>query len=48
MKFIKKQLKNRCVSKDKKNIFYRDDDHLSLYGSKPVVMDIVKIIKNIK
>lgn len=46
--FCNKQLKNRCVSNDKENIFYRDDDHLSLYGSKFIVMDILKIIKDIK
>jgi hypothetical protein len=43
-----KQIKNRCVSNDKENIFYYDDNHLSLSGSKFVVDDILKIIKNIK
>lgn len=43
-----KQIKNRCVSNDVENIFYYDDDHLSLSGSKFVVDDILKIIKNIQ
>lgn len=44
--FCNKQIKSRCVSNDKENIFYFDDDHLSLSGSKFVVDDILKIIKN--
>lgn len=46
--FCNKQIKNRCVSNDKENIFYSDGDHLSLSGSKFVVDDILKIIKNIQ
>jgi peptidoglycan/LPS O-acetylase OafA/YrhL len=46
--FCDKQLKNRCVSNDKENIFYFDNNHLSLSGSKFVVDDILKIIKNIQ
>jgi peptidoglycan/LPS O-acetylase OafA/YrhL len=46
--FCNKQIKNRCVSNNKENIFYFDDDHLSLSGSKYVVDDILKIIKNIQ
>jgi peptidoglycan/LPS O-acetylase OafA/YrhL len=46
--FCDKELKNRCVSNNKENIFYYDDDHLSLSGSKFVVDDILKIIKNIQ
>jgi hypothetical protein len=46
--FCNKRIKNRCVSNDKKNIFYANDDHLSLSGSKFIVDDIIKIIKNIK
>jgi len=46
--FCDKQLKNRCVSNDKKNIFYHDNNHLSLSGSIFVVDDILKIIKNIQ
>ena len=46
--FCDKQIKNRCVANDEKNIFYYDDDHLSIHGSKFLVNDIVKIIKNIQ
>jgi peptidoglycan/LPS O-acetylase OafA/YrhL len=46
--FCDKQIKNRCVSNNKENFFYYDDDHLSLQGSKLVIDDISKIIKNIK
>ena len=46
--FCDKQLKNRCVGNDKENIFYYDENHLSLSGSKIVVDDILKIIKNIQ
>ena len=38
---------NRCVSNNTDSLFYSDGDHLSLEGSKYVVDDIVKIIKNI-
>ena len=37
-------VENRCVANDKKNIFYFDDDHLSTYGSKLVVSEIMKKI----
>ena len=37
--------KNRCVANDNKSIFYSDDDHLSLEGSKLVVNDIMKEIE---
>jgi len=46
--FCDKQIKNRCIANDKENIFYSDDDHLSLQGSNYVVNDIVKIIKKIE
>ncbi len=39
-------LKYRCVGNDKNNIFYRDDDHLSLRGSLFVVEEIMNKIKN--
>ena len=45
--FCDKQIKNRCVSNDEKNIFFYDDDHLALSGSKFIVNAILKIIKNI-
>mgnify|MGYP001326483846 CR=1 FL=1 len=38
-------LKDRCVGNDKNNIFYHDDDHLSLWGSKFVVEEIIRLIK---
>ena len=34
-------VKDRCVANDEKNIFYFDDDHLSSYGSKLVVREIM-------
>jgi peptidoglycan/LPS O-acetylase OafA/YrhL len=46
--FCDNQIKNKCITNDTKNIFYYDNDHLSLSGSKFVVDDILKIIKNIK
>ncbi len=46
--FCDKQLENRCVSNDKNNIFYYDDDHLSIQGSKLVVDEIMKEIKKIE
>jgi hypothetical protein len=46
--FCDKQIKNRCVANDEENIFYYDDDHLSLSGSKYVVDDIIKIIQEIE
>ncbi len=38
-------VKNRCIANDEENIFYHDDDHLSLKGSKYVVDEIIKKIK---
>ena len=46
--FCDNQIVNKCITNDKENIFYYDNDHLSLSGSKFVVDDILKIIKNIK
>ena len=46
--FCDKQLENRCVSNDKNNIFYYDDDHLSIQGSKLVVDEIMNEIKKIE
>ncbi len=40
-------LKNRCVTNSKKDIFYWDDDHLSLKGSEFVVKDILNKIEKI-
>jgi hypothetical protein len=46
--FCDKQIKDRCVANDEKNIFYYDDDHLSLQGSKLVVDGIMKEIEKIE
>ena len=42
------KIKNRCVANDKNNLFYYDDNHLSLKGSEFVVEDIMKYIKKIE
>jgi peptidoglycan/LPS O-acetylase OafA/YrhL len=39
---------NRCIANNKQHLFYYDDDHLSLEGSKYPVKDIMKIIDKIK
>ena len=46
--FCNKQIKNRCVANDEKNIFYIDNNHLSIQGSKFVVDKIMKEIEKIK
>jgi peptidoglycan/LPS O-acetylase OafA/YrhL len=46
--FCDKQLENRCIANDENNIFYFDDDHLSLQGSKLVVDGIMKEIEKIE
>ncbi|MDB3888938.1 SGNH hydrolase domain-containing protein, partial [Candidatus Pelagibacter sp.] len=46
--FCDKQIENRCVANDKENIFYYDDDHLSIQGSKFVVDEIMKEIEKIE
>ena len=46
--FCDKQIENRCITNDKNNIFYFDDDHLSLQGSKFVVDGIMKEIEKIE
>jgi hypothetical protein len=38
--FCDKILKNRCVTHDDKDVFYIDDDHLSLKGSELVIKEI--------
>jgi len=48
MHFCDKQIRDRCVANNQENIFYYDNNHLSLQGSKFVVDDILKIIKNFK
>jgi peptidoglycan/LPS O-acetylase OafA/YrhL len=39
---------NRCVTNNKEHLFYYDDDHLSLEGSKYIANDIMKIIQQIE
>ena len=39
---------NRCVANNKEHLFYYDEDHLSLEGSKYVVSDIMKVIQSIE
>jgi peptidoglycan/LPS O-acetylase OafA/YrhL len=45
--FCDKQIKDRCISNNRENIFYYDNNHLSLHGSTFVVTDIVNILKKI-
>ena len=45
--FCNKQIENRCVTNDNKNLFYYDNNHLSLLGSEFVVDEIMKIIKDL-
>jgi peptidoglycan/LPS O-acetylase OafA/YrhL len=45
--FCNTEIVNRCVANNKKHLFYYDDDHLSLEGSKYVINDIMKVIKKI-
>jgi peptidoglycan/LPS O-acetylase OafA/YrhL len=46
--FCNTEIVNRCVANNKEHLFYYDDDHLSLGGSKYVVKDIMKVIKQIE
>ena len=46
--FCNNQIKNRCVANDENNLFYYDDDHLSIQGSKLVVEGIIKEIEKIE
>ena len=41
-------IKDRCVANDENNIFYFDDDHLSIQGSKFVVDEIMKEIEKVR
>ena len=43
--FCNKKLKDRCVANNKESFYYFDDSHLSLEGSKFVVKEIIKTIK---
>ena len=46
--FCDNLIENRCIANDEKTIFYYDDDHLSIQGSKLVVDEIFKKIEKIK
>jgi peptidoglycan/LPS O-acetylase OafA/YrhL len=46
--FCDTNIKNRCVTHDNKNIFYIDDNHLSLEGAKMVNDLIIKEIEKIE
>jgi hypothetical protein len=46
--FCNTVIMNRCVANNKEHIFYYDEDHLSLEGSKYVVSDIMKAIQLIE
>ena len=46
--FCDKILKNRCMTHDDKNVFYIDDDHLSIKGSELVIKEISKNINFLK
>ena len=46
--FCNKQIESRCVANDDENIFYYDDDHLSIQGSKFVVDEIMKELEKIE
>jgi hypothetical protein len=43
--FCDNQIKNRCITNNEIHIFYYDNNHLSIQGSKFIVNDILKIIK---
>jgi peptidoglycan/LPS O-acetylase OafA/YrhL len=46
--FCNTVIKERCVANNKEHLFYYDDDHLSLQGSKYIINDIMKIIQKIQ
>ena len=41
-------VENRCIANNENNIFYYDDDHSSLKGSKLVVDELIKEIEKIQ
>ena len=43
--FCNKHIEKRCIANDENSIFYYDDNHLSIQGSKFVVDEIIKIIE---
>jgi peptidoglycan/LPS O-acetylase OafA/YrhL len=46
--FCNTVINNRCIANSKEYLFYYDDEHLSFEGSKYIVDDIIKIIKQNK
>jgi peptidoglycan/LPS O-acetylase OafA/YrhL len=46
--FCNTLIQNRCVTNNENKIYYWDDDHLSLDGSKFVINEIIKKINTIK
>ena len=46
--FCNKQIKDRCVANNQNDLFYFDDNHLSLKGSEFVVEEIMKQIKKMQ
>ena len=45
--FCNKKLSNRCIVNSYDQLFYQDDDHLSLQGSKFIINDIKNIMEKI-
>ena len=41
--FCDSSILGRCVTHDQENLFYRDDDHLSLYGTQLLMKEIRKL-----
>jgi hypothetical protein len=39
---------NKCVANNKEHLFYYDNNHLSLEGSKYIVNDIMKLIQQVE
>ena len=46
--FCNTMVKDRCVANSNEHLFYFDDNHLSLHGSKYVVDEIIKIVDKIE
>ena len=46
--FCETEIKNRCIANNNEDIFYEDNNHLSIQGSNYVIKDIIKIIKKIE
>jgi len=46
--FCDNQIKKKCVANDENNIFYYDENHLTIQGSKLIVDKIIDKINKIK